>query len=69
MGTLALKERFKHDKVFLQAIVSYVKKYIDCIENLLYFFHDLEFMNRSKRHVNGGFLTLKALMFLETERS
>ena len=51
MGTPALKERFKYDKVFLQAIVSYVKKNIDCIENLLYFFHDLEFMNRSKKRV------------------
>ena len=44
MGTMALKERFQHDKMFLQAIKSYVKKNWKYTYHILYSFHELDIM-------------------------
>ena len=49
MGTPALKERFKHDKVYLQAIVSYVKKFWKNTYHILKNFNDLEFMTYNRK--------------------
>ena len=40
MDTLQLKVRFQHDKVFLQAIKSYVKKW-KYTHHILYHFHGI----------------------------
>ena len=49
MDTYKLKQEFQKDKVYLQAIKSYVKNNWKFTYHILKNFHDLNFINKSKR--------------------
>ena len=49
MDTYKLKQEFQKDKVYLQAIKSYVKNNWKFTYHILKNFHDLNFIHKSKR--------------------
>ena len=53
MGTMALKERFKHNKLYLQAIKPYVKKNWKYTYHILYYFHDLDFITSAMKTIRA----------------
>ena len=49
MDTYKLKVEFQKDKIYLQAIKSYVKNHWKYTYHILKNFHDLNFINHSKQ--------------------
>ena len=66
MDTYKLKQEFKHDKLFLVAIKSFVKREWKTTYHFLKIFHDLTYMTYCKKtSVNGGFLKTIGLIHSE----